>query len=141
MSEPVMLSPLFYPVVSSEILHAYAQASGDHNPIHLDEDVAKKVGLPGRIAHGMLVAGWVSDRAARFCRAHFGGAVDWEFRDLQFRFKGMTLLGDQITVSGTAQPDAATEGLWSLELTAANQRGETTVTAQLTLVATQAVRA
>ena len=53
-------------------LVTYAAASGDHNPIHQDEDVARSVGLPGVIAHGMLtmaVAGrivtdWVGDPAA-----------------------------------------------------------------------------
>jgi acyl dehydratase len=47
----------------------YAQASGDHNKIHLDEDFAKSVGLPDIIAHGMLTMGvasrvvtnWVKD--------------------------------------------------------------------------------
>ena len=34
-------------------LVAYAEASGDHNPIHQDEEVARSVGLPGVIAHGM----------------------------------------------------------------------------------------
>jgi acyl dehydratase len=34
-------------------LAAYAQASGDHNPIHQDDEVARSVGLPGVIAHGM----------------------------------------------------------------------------------------
>jgi len=46
-------------------LVAYAAASGDHNPIHQDEDVARSVGLPGVIAHGMytmaLAARAVSD--------------------------------------------------------------------------------
>lgn len=38
-------------------LVAYAEASGDHNPIHQDEEVARTVGLPGVIAHGMLTLG------------------------------------------------------------------------------------
>jgi acyl dehydratase len=38
-------------------LVAYAEASGDPNPIHQDEDVARSVGLPGVIAHGMLTLG------------------------------------------------------------------------------------
>jgi acyl dehydratase len=50
-------------------LVAYAEASGDHNPIHQDEDVARSVGLPGVIAHGMYtmalaaraVADWFPD--------------------------------------------------------------------------------
>ena len=39
--------------ITREDLVAYAQASGDHNPIHQDEAVARSVGLPGVIAHGM----------------------------------------------------------------------------------------
>jgi len=39
--------------VTRDDLVAYAAASGDHNPIHQDEDVARSVGLPGVIAHGM----------------------------------------------------------------------------------------
>nr|WP_276610575.1 MaoC/PaaZ C-terminal domain-containing protein [Kineococcus siccus] len=38
-------------------LRAYAEASGDRNPIHLDADVARSVGLPDVIAHGMLTMG------------------------------------------------------------------------------------
>lgn len=43
--------------ITREDLRAYADASGDHNPIHLDEEVALSVGLPGVIAHGMLTLG------------------------------------------------------------------------------------
>jgi acyl dehydratase len=41
-----------YRVTRADLV-AYAEASGDHNPIHQDEDVARSVGLPGVIAHGM----------------------------------------------------------------------------------------
>lgn len=34
----------------------YAEASGDHNPIHLDDDAARALGLPGVVAHGMLTS-------------------------------------------------------------------------------------
>lgn len=51
-------------------LVAYAEASGDHNPIHLDEEVARSVGLPGVIAHGMLTLGL----AASVVDAWFPGA-------------------------------------------------------------------
>ena len=43
--------------LTREDLQAYAAASGDHNPIHLDDEVASAVGLPGVIAHGMLTMG------------------------------------------------------------------------------------
>lgn len=38
-------------------LAAYAKASGDHNPIHLDDEAARAAGLPGVIAHGMYTMG------------------------------------------------------------------------------------
>jgi acyl dehydratase len=46
------LAPVSYRVTRAD-LRAYADASGDHNPIHTDEQVARAVGLPGVIAHGM----------------------------------------------------------------------------------------
>jgi acyl dehydratase len=58
--------------VDRDRLRAYAEASGDRNPIHLDEEAARAVGLPGVIAHGMwtmgaaadVVAAWVGDPSA-----------------------------------------------------------------------------
>jgi acyl dehydratase len=44
--------PRSYRVTRADLV-AYAQASGDHNPIHQDDAVARSVGLPGVIAHGM----------------------------------------------------------------------------------------
>lgn len=48
-----ILGPVGYPV-NRAMLVAYANASGDQNPIHQDEEFAKGVGLPGLIAHGMF---------------------------------------------------------------------------------------
>jgi acyl dehydratase len=58
------LDPKTFSVTRADLV-AYAEASGDHNPIHQDEEVARSVGLPGVIAHGMytmaLVARAVAD--------------------------------------------------------------------------------
>jgi acyl dehydratase len=58
------LEPRTFTITRAD-LGRYAEASGDHNPIHQDEDVARSVGLPGVIAHGMftmaLAARAVSD--------------------------------------------------------------------------------
>ena len=48
----VLEEKTFY--LDREMLKAYADASGDHNPIHQNEDFAVSVGLPNVIAHGML---------------------------------------------------------------------------------------
>ena len=43
--------------VTTEDVHGYAEASGDRNPLHLDDHVARGVGFPSVIAHGMLTMG------------------------------------------------------------------------------------
>lgn len=48
--------PLTFALTRADLV-AYARASGDPNPIHQDEEVARSVGLPGVIAHGMLTLG------------------------------------------------------------------------------------
>jgi acyl dehydratase len=59
------LTPTTYAVTRADLV-AYAEASGDHNPIHQDPDVARSVGLPDVIAHGMftlaLVARYVDEQ-------------------------------------------------------------------------------
>lgn len=53
-----VLEPRTFTLTRADLL-AYAEASGDHNPIHSDEQVALQVGLPGVIAHGMFTLGLV----------------------------------------------------------------------------------
>jgi acyl dehydratase len=101
---------------TKEQIAAYAQASGDHNPIHLDDDFARTVGLPGVIAHGMLQMGLMATVAAEAA----GGTE--KLRRLYCRFAGMVVPGD--TVTFTAEPLAPGK----LDLRAANQRGEPVLT-------------
>jgi acyl dehydratase len=99
-----------------EQIAAYAEASGDRNPIHLDDDFAKTVGLPGVIAHGLLQMGLMATVAAEAA----GGPH--RLRRLYCRFNGMVVPGD--TVTFTAEPAAPGK----LELRAVNQRGEPVLT-------------
>jgi len=101
---------------TKEQIAAYAQASGDHNPIHLDDDFARSVGLPGLIAHGMLQMGLMGVVAAEAA-----GGPD-KLTRLYCRFAGMVLPGD--TVTFTAEP----AGPGKLELRAVNQKGEAVLT-------------
>lgn len=94
---------------------AYAQASGDHNPIHLDDDFARSVGLPGVIAHGLLQMGILAVVAAEAA----GGRP---LRRLTCRFAGVVVPGDTVTFS--AEP----AGPGKLALRAVNQRGEPILT-------------
>jgi acyl dehydratase len=101
---------------TNDQISAYADASGDRNPIHLDDDFARSVGLPGRIAHGMLVMGIAGTVAAD---AAGGGS---RLRKLQCRFAGMVVPGDTVTFTA----DQAGPG--KLDVRAVNQRGEAVLT-------------
>jgi acyl dehydratase len=95
---------------------AYAEASGDSNPIHLDDAFGQSVGLPGVIAHGMLQMGLMATVASEAA----GGPQ--RLRRLYCRFAGMVVPGDTVTFS--AEP----EGAGRLALRAVNQRGEAVLT-------------
>jgi acyl dehydratase len=75
----------------------YAGASGDFNPIHIDEAFAKQVGLPGRILHGL----WTMAQVARAHTDAAGGPDRLERLSVQFR--GMGKLTDEIVVTGTVR--------------------------------------
>jgi acyl dehydratase len=75
----------------------YAGASGDFNPIHIDEDFAKAVGLPGRILHGL----WMMAQVARAQTEAAGGPE--HLRRLKVQFRGMGFPEQEITVSGTVR--------------------------------------
>ena len=75
----------------------YAGASGDFNPIHIDEEFAKQVGLPGRILHGLYTMAQVA-RA----QTEAGGGPE-SLKRLAVQFRGMGLPEQEITVSGTVR--------------------------------------
>ncbi len=73
----------------------YAGASGDFNPIHVDEEFARSVGLPGRILHGL----WTM---AQVARAQTEGDGDPErLKRLSVQFRGMGLPEQEVVVTGT----------------------------------------
>jgi acyl dehydratase len=75
----------------------YAGASGDFNPIHIDEDFARQVGLPGRILHGL----WTMAQVARAHTEALGGPDKLERLSVQFR--GMGVMESEIVVHGTVR--------------------------------------
>jgi acyl dehydratase len=75
----------------------YAGASGDFNPIHIDEEFAKAVGLPGRILHGL----WTMAQVARAQTEAAGGPE--HLKRLSVQFRGMGVPEQEILVSGTVR--------------------------------------
>jgi acyl dehydratase len=94
----------------------YAGASGDFNPIHIDEQFARQVGLPGRILHGL----WTM---AQVARAHTDAAGGPEhLRRLSVQFRGMGRLGEEIVVRGTVREVAGGIATVDSEAEQAGQR-------------------
>lgn len=88
------------------VTYRYAGASGDFNPIHIDEEFAKAVGLPGRILHGL----WTMAQVARAAEETAGGGPG-SLRRLAVQFRGMGALEQEIVVTGSvreASGDTAT---------------------------------
>lgn len=78
----------------------YAGASGDFNPIHIDEDFARAVGLPGRILHGL----WSMAQVARAQTEAAGGPE--HLKRLSVQFRGMGVPEQEVLVSGTVREAA-----------------------------------
>jgi acyl dehydratase len=78
--------------------HRYAGASGDFNPIHIDPEFAKAVGLPNNILHGLYSMGLVA-RA----NAALAGGDPRALKRLSVQFRGMGMPEQEIVVTGTVK--------------------------------------
>ena len=77
-------------------LALFAAASGDHNPLHLDPEVARKAGFDRPVVHGMLTMAL----AGRLFTQQFGAGC---IRSLHTRFAGVALAGETITLHATLE--------------------------------------
>jgi acyl dehydratase len=75
------------------LTYRYAGASGDFNPIHIDDEFARSVGLPGRILHGL----WTMAQVARAQTEAAGGPQ--RLRSLSVQFRGMGVPEQEVVVS------------------------------------------
>jgi len=89
--------PVLSKVVTREDVKAYADASGDQNPLHQDDEVARAVGFPGIIAHGMFTMAhlasclvrWLGDPAA--------------LTRLRVQFRAPVFMGETIVAGGSVR--------------------------------------
>ncbi len=110
--------------ISREKINLYAEASGDFNPIHIDEAFARQTPFGGTVAHGMLCLAYISEMMT----AAFG--KNWASGGrLSVRFKAPARPGDTITTEGRVVSIVDKEGVVYADcsLGARNQKGETVV--------------
>ena len=103
--------------LTQERINAYADASGDHNRIHVDPEFAAATPFGGTIAHGMLVLALIGELM------HAAHGEAWLARGrLKVRFKAPTRPGDTVTASA-GEPKTTADGV-EYPVQCANQRGE-----------------
>ena len=107
--------------LSQQKINLYAEASGDYNPIHIDEAFAAKTPLGGTIAHGMLIIAYASEMMTQA----FGQS--WlEGGKLSIRFKAAARPQDTITTSGKVDSIEEKDGIphVNCSLECRNQNGD-----------------
>ncbi|MGR4868266.1 MaoC/PaaZ C-terminal domain-containing protein [Variovorax sp. LARHSF232] len=111
-----ILPALQLPAVDRTTLALFAGASGDHNPIHIDLDVARRAGMPDVFAQGMLGMAWVG-------RLLTSWAPQGRLRRFDARFQGITHLGNAMRCSGRVveKLEQGGERCVRIELQSANQ--------------------
>jgi acyl dehydratase len=113
------LPPLSLPTITRATLALYADASGDHNPIHIDADFARAAGMRDVIAHGMLLMAWLGRLLTHW-------APQRDLREFGVRFSALTYVGERITCTGrvTAKQQRDGERQVKVEVRTTNEAGE-----------------
>lgn len=123
--EEGVILPGISKTISQANINRYAEASGDFNPIHIDEDYARKTPLGGTVAHGMMVLAYVS----RMMTSAFG--TDWlSGGKLDVRFRAPARPGDTMDTGGkiTAVERVENQTQVTCEVFCRNQDGESVIT-------------
>jgi 3-hydroxybutyryl-CoA dehydratase len=109
-------------LVTDELIRKFADVSGDYNPIHLDEEVAKKTRFGQRIAHGMLSGAFIS------------AVLGYEFSERSIvylsqslKFTAPVFLGDTVTATATVTNIREDKPIVTLETVCTNQKGDVLV--------------
>ena len=116
--------------ISRESLKAYAKASGDHNPIHIDKDLAQKFGLPDVIAHGMLVMSFLG----KMLTNNFPQSALVNFSS---QFVSMTNINDKLTCSGKITKkttDFSEDVTYDFLLKVVNENGEKRISGKASII-------
>ena len=111
--------------VTDELVRKFAEVSGDHNPIHLDDEFAKNTRFGRRIAHGMLSGAFIS------------AVLGYEFEERKIVYLSQTMkftapvfLEDTVTATATVKNIRENKGIVTLETVCTNQNNETLVTGE-----------
>lgn len=115
------LSNLTKPPITRTTLALYCGASHDHNPIHVDMDAARAIGLSDVIGHGMLTMAYMGQCLTAVFQQD-------QIRQFQTRFISPTHIGDEITCQSVVRSISDgdhPEQMLEIDITACDQNGQT----------------
>ena len=110
-------------------IDAFARVTGDHNPVHVDEEFAKTTRFGRRIAHGMLTASLISAVLANKLPGE--GSV---YLGQTLQFVAPVFPGDEITARVTVKEIREDKPIVKLETVCVNQRGEVVIRGEATVL-------
>lgn len=115
--------------VTDELVRAFAEVSGDYNPIHLDEEFAQSTRFGRRIAHGMLSGAFISS------------VLGYELTERKIVYLSQTMkftapvfIGDTVTTTATVTNIREGKNIVTMETVCTNQNGETVVGGEAVLM-------
>lgn len=114
------LPALNLPPISRTTLALFAGASGDHNPIHIDTDFARKAGMPDVFAQGMLSMAWLGRLITQW-------VPQSQLRRFDVRFQGITHLANAISCTGRVVEKRDADRSVRIEVQSCNQHGQTKI--------------
>jgi 3-hydroxybutyryl-CoA dehydratase len=115
--------------IGDDDIRAFADASGDHNPLHLDEEFAKQTRFGRRIAHGMLSASLISAVIANELPGE--GSI---YLSQTLQFVAPVLLNDTVTARVTVSSIREDKPILKLETVCTNQREEVVIRGEATVL-------
>ncbi len=108
--------------ITEKIIHDFAEATGDFNPVHLDQAFAEKTSFKGRIAHGALAVGYISSVLGNLLPGP--GSI---YLSQEVKFLAPVRIGDTITAKVEVVEVISEKGRVKFRTTCTNQTGQAVV--------------
>ncbi len=121
----------FSKTVTEHDIYTFAGVSGDFNPVHVNEEFAKKTPFKGRIAHGILGASFISTVLGTIMPG-----IGTVYLGQELRFTGPVRIGDTLTATAEVAEKRDDKKIVIMKTVVTNQKGEKVIDGKATVLVT-----